>query len=432
MCIECVGNLWNKIISVYSLRKIYYEHTAKSNVPGVDNITGNNYRKHIKDETKFIRNQLVNKLYKFSKYRICYQLKGVQYPRVICIPTQRDKIVAYAITRLLQKLFGDAAKTPLPQTQINNIIQHIENFDYGIKLDIHDFYGSLDHEMLAARLSNKINDEYILSLIEQAINIDRRVSISGENKGVPQGVSFSNALANIYLDEIDKKYKKRKDSYYIRYVDDIILLSNNPVNFVDLKKDLRKIRLDLNENKEKIFCLKKDPFGFIGYEFQNNNVQLSDKSVKKFINTLDQIIRKNKNNLDGMIFKLNVRITGLIWGNKKYGWMFYYSQITNLKQIYFIDKILRCKLLPRYKILKRVDEIKKLIRVYWEIRKSLHKSRYILNVDQISVEEKRKTIRDVLKDKKVDTYIDEEVNRIYSNLIRREITYMEQDVQNLS
>ena len=432
MCIEYVGKLWEQIISLDNLRKIYDERIAKSNAPGVDNITGNEYRKRIKNEIELINNQLINKRYRFSKYRICYRLKGVEYPRVICIPTQRDKIVAYAITKLLQDLFGDAAKTPLPQIQINNIIRYMKNFDYGIKLDIHDFYGSLDHEILSAGLSNKINDEYILNLIKQAIHIDRRVSVSGENKGVPQGVSFSNALANIYLNEIDKKYEKRDNSYYVRYVDDIILLSNNPIDFVDLKKDLKKIRLDLNENKEKIFCLEKNSFSFIGYEFENSNVRLNDKGVKNFINTLDRIIRKNKKNIDGMLFKLNIRITGLIWGDKKYGWMFYYSQITDLGQLYFIDSILRNKLLPRYKITKRTAEIKKLIRVYWEIRKSLHKSRYILNVDKVSIEQKRKTIMVVLNDKKAYIYNDDEINMIYSNLIRREIADMEQDVQNLS
>ena len=428
---ENIQKEWEQIVSLENLRKIHDEHTIKSNASGVDNITGKEYSKRIEEEIKFINKKLVCQQYRFSKYKISYILKGVQEPRIICIPTQRDKIVAYAIVLLLNNLFEKVAKTPLPQTLIAEISERIQSFSCGIKLDLHDFYGSIDHDILFYKLQDKIKDEYILNLIRQAIDIDRRVSSSGENQGVPQGLSFSNALANIYLTEIDQKYRAIKDACYVRYVDDIILLSNNQEYFDCLKSDLKEIKLKLNEEKEHRIQTKINSFYFIGYEFKDGIVSIRDEGIKKVINSLDRIIRKNRSNINAMFFKLNIRITGLIWGNKKYGWMFYYSQTQDLSQLFFMDRVLRTKLFPRYGIKEdTIYKIKRFVRVYWEIRKSLHNSNYILNVDKVSAKEKSETIKTILRDNKEHTQ--KEIDELYFQVITREITDMEKDVQNIS
>lgn len=109
---------------------------------------------------------------------------------------------------------------------------------------------------------------------------------------MPQGLSFSNALANIYLTEIDQKYRAIKDACYVRYVDDIILLSNNQEYFDCLKSDLKEIKLKLNEEKEHRIQTKINSFYFIGYEFKDGIVRIRDEGIKKVINSLDRIIRK--------------------------------------------------------------------------------------------------------------------------------------------
>ena len=181
-------------------------------------------------------------------------------------------------------------------------------------------------------------------------------------------------------------------------------MSNNQEYFDCLKSDLKEIKLKLNEKKEHKVQTKINSFYFIGYEFKDGIVRIRDEGIKKVINSLDRIIRKNRSNINAMVFKLNIRITGLIWGNKKYGWMFYYSQTKDLSQLFFIDRVLRTKLFLRYGIKEdTIYKIKRFVRVYWEIRKSLHNSDYILNVDKVSAKEKSETIKTILRDNKEHT-----------------------------
>ena len=77
-----------------------------------------------------------------------------------------------------------------------------------------------------------------------------------------------------------------------------------------------------------------------------------------------------------------------------------------------------------------IYKIKRFVRVYWEIRKSLHNSNYVLNVDKVSAKEKSETIKTILRDNKEHTQ--KEVDELYFQVITREITDMEKDVQNIS
>lgn len=111
--------------------------------------------------------------------------------------------------------------------------------------------------------------------------------------------------------------------------------------------------------------------------------------------------------------------------------MFYYSQTQDLSQLFFMDRVLRTKLFPRYGIKEdTIYKIKRFVRVYWEIRKSLHNSNYVLNVDKVSAKEKSETIKTILRDNKEHTQ--KEIDELYFQVITREITDMEKDVQNIS
>lgn len=68
--------------------------------------------------------------------------------------------------------------------------------------------------------------------------------------GVPEGLSISNTLANIYMQDIDRKYRGFDYISYYRYVDDILILVNED-KIDDVKKniidDIEELGLELNE-----------------------------------------------------------------------------------------------------------------------------------------------------------------------------------------
>ena len=96
--------------------------------------------------------------------------------------------------------------------------------------------------------------------------IKEKVEKSERTIGVPEGLPISNTLANIYMHNIDRKYRKIDYISYYRYVDDILILVNED-KFLDIKKDIsediNELGLELNEKKDEE--LITESFEYLGY-----------------------------------------------------------------------------------------------------------------------------------------------------------------------
>lgn len=104
-----------------------------------------------------------------------------------------------------------------------------------LKLDIRNFFASIDHEALLRILREYISDKDIILLLENVISsfsseqpyVDRHMVVT-KAKGLPLGNLTSQLFCNVYMNELDQFAKhKLKAEYYIRYADDFILLSDN-------------------------------------------------------------------------------------------------------------------------------------------------------------------------------------------------------------
>ena len=79
----------------------------------------------------------------------------------------------------------------------------------------------------------------------------------------------SQFFANVYLNELDQFIKHQlRCRFYIRYVDDFVILDNNKERLNEIKKDIRiyldRIRLKLHKNKCRAYRVK-DGIAFLGY-----------------------------------------------------------------------------------------------------------------------------------------------------------------------
>ena len=93
---------------------------------------------------------------------------------------------------------------------------------YCLKADIKHYFDNVNHEILLGIIEKKIQDKDVLGLIEKILkNFDTPHS----GKGMPLGNLTSQFFANIYLNELDYFVKHTlKAKYYLRYVDDFVLL----------------------------------------------------------------------------------------------------------------------------------------------------------------------------------------------------------------
>ncbi len=434
------AKLWDALFSKKHLEDRYNEKIKGKSSVGLDNTTVIKFDSSIDEEISIIMRKVKNGSYTFTRYRQVLISKGAgKPPREISVPTVRDKLVSSVLNEFLVCLYGDACKSPLPQTIIADILAQVPMYSNFIKIDVSQFYASINHDILMKYIWKKIRKKQIISLIRSAITTGT-ISMSARGndskakreKGVPEGLPVSNSLANIYFLEIDNKYKSDNKIKYYRYVDDIIVLVNDE-DFDVIREDILDdiSSRDLKVNQEKVEIGKiADGFTFLGYCISDKFSTVRRSSVYRLETSLEELIRSYQHKNHKLLqWRLNLKITGFIIDNNKYGWMFFYSQITDTSLLHHLDWLVK-RLLSRYKLDKEVNP-KKFVRSYYEITKKLHETRYIPNLNEITITEKKEILTDIY-DKDVDDVSDESIEYMFRGIMRKEIQDIEKDVEHFS
>lgn len=146
------------------------------------------------------------------------------------------------------------------------------------KLDVKDFYESLDRDYLVAQIrENRRVTRHSERLTREFLDHCEQEGVTG----VPRGIALSATLAELALAEFDSHVRSLPDVYfYARYVDDIFILTNGRENPSDFRSSLASRLppgLQFNPRKSnKDWLLEKGPgpniparvssFDFLGYE----------------------------------------------------------------------------------------------------------------------------------------------------------------------
>ncbi|MCT4543245.1 MAG: reverse transcriptase/maturase family protein [Vallitalea sp.] len=435
-------------IKEYYLEKIQY----KSGI-GIDKINKKSFKDNLEKYSHYIVKKINNNTYKFTQYREILISKGRnKHPRVISIPTIKDKITLTILKDILYDLFNSDLENNPVKTIINNIKDTVDRneFDYYIKLDLKKFYDSLDHKYLLSKVSEKITKPELLNLIVKSIKtptIEMNEPKKGRKKkndiGVPQGLPISNILANIYFIDFDKKHIHSNRYKYFRYVDDILILCK--------KKDADKIKntisneltdkltfnLELHDEKKKEGDITQG-FSYLGYLIKNNKLSVRDTSLHKLELAIEELFVEYKNsqqkNLKLLIWKLNIKITGIIdtESKTKYGWVIFFSQINNTGVLRHLDRLVT-KLIHRFNLEKKINEnnleVKKFLRTYYEVNFRLNKTNYIFKPAKYNLDDKKKLLNETFK-MKVDNWDEDTVNYRFKKIIHDSIKDLEKDLQN--
>ena len=124
---------------------------------------------------------------------------------------------------------------------------------------------------------------------------------------MPIGNLTSQFLANVYLNELDYFIKhKLKAKYYIRYVDDFVILHSNK-KILEIYKDkinkyLNYLKLELHPNKSKIISLTR-PINFVGFRiFYHYKLlkKFNRKNIQRKLNKFNTLFKKDKINYDNI------------------------------------------------------------------------------------------------------------------------------------
>ncbi len=200
-----------------------------------------------------------------------------------------------AIKRL-RKFMGKVSRNGKVEGWFNN--NQIKG--YCLKADIKHYFQEVDHEIFLNIIEKKIKDEGVIWLVKRILDNNASGNYSG--KGMPLGNLTSQFFANVYLNELDYFIKHwLKARYYIRYVDDFILLNSSKEQLISggAIEDflIKNLRLELHPDKSKIIPLSKG-IDFVGFRnfyhyklLRKRNIRNMERKISKFT---DKEISKDK------------------------------------------------------------------------------------------------------------------------------------------
>lgn len=240
-------------------------------------------------EAPIIINRLIKEIdagtYKVKPYRNFKVFEPKQ--RMISAPHIEDRLVQHAVMRivshLIDKRFIDQSfacrvgkGTHSCSEQLTRYLQNFKEEDYFLQLDMSKYFYSIDKDILFNKVKRVIKCKKTLVVFREFIFSndyffsDSKDIIYFDNSpfGIAIGNYVSQTNANLMLNDTDHFAKRiLKCKYYIRYMDDIIILDNNKHKLAYIKKEMQKKieseNLRLNP-KSKIAKLKQG-VDFVGY-----------------------------------------------------------------------------------------------------------------------------------------------------------------------
>jgi len=114
------------------------------------------------------------------------------------------------------------------QTRIAARISSATSPLYAIKRDIADYFATVNHERLLAKLALLVDPaDYLFQLLTQRVHFlyQEDGCTQKATVGIPFGTAIACLLANIYLTDLDRQIEGMLGVDYFRYADDILLLS---------------------------------------------------------------------------------------------------------------------------------------------------------------------------------------------------------------
>ena len=168
-------------------------------------------------------------------------------------------------------------------------IRKIKDIDerYVLKSDIHDYFNSIDEEILINELGQIISDDdRLLSLLTDIISQDKcyfEGELMKEKRGAMAGVPLASFFANIYLKDVDEYFKDEGVAYY-RYSDDVIMFFKDEEELnryhLRFRKMIEDKKLQLNEEKTRIIA-PHEKWEYLGFSYKEGKIDLADITVDK-------------------------------------------------------------------------------------------------------------------------------------------------------
>ena len=425
--------------------ELYSKFIEGGSAVGRDGVRIEKFGKSVDQEIDLVIRKIRAGTYRFTAYREKLISKGAgRNPRQISVPTIRDKLVLKFISELLAEIYPEHVSQPPHHfiKKIHRASMSRPHTDFYLRLDIESYFPSINHNIMMRILRRTIRQKVLLNLIEDALKTPtgfKRGAGPRLAKGVPQGLSISNILSSLYLTDIDQKFDSIYGVNYFRFVDDILVIgdcqtTNQLSSDISVAmKSKRKIRCHaVGEGSKSTRVSLTEGIDYLGYNFQRDKIQVRSSSFKKMFSNLMKLFTamKYRNNRGPLIWRMNLRIGGCIFDERRVGWLFFFSQTKNMQQLKQLDAFVSGQ---AKKVLQPGDQgrLKTFTKGYHEIRYNFKESRYFPNFDKFDDAQKRSQVCILLPRKSVaelKALSSEDLDKLFRKCISKEIGELEKDM----
>jgi hypothetical protein len=234
--------------------------------------------------------------YKTSEYKVKRRFCTGKDRIIHVLPYYPDRIVHHCVMNVVEPIWQKGlirdTYAAIKGRGVHDGFGRIRGFlkdrpgsRYCLKLDVKQFYPSIDHEILKGIVRRKIKCRSTLGLLDNVID---------SAPGVPIGNYLSQYLGNLYLDAFDHWVKEVLGvKYYARYCDDLVLLDSDKARLHELFAQIREylqdnLKLRVKENWQ-VFPVAVRGIDFLGYRFFPDYTLIRKRIVKNFKQALAEV-----------------------------------------------------------------------------------------------------------------------------------------------
>ena len=274
------------------------------------------FERNLEIELFTLQDELWAQTYSPGPYASFYRTEAKR--RLISAAPFRDRVVHHALIQIIEStferrfIFDSYANRPGKGVHraLDRCTKYLRNSQYVLQCDVRQFFPSVDHAILKARLNKYVRDEQVLWLVDRILAtgvgiLDEMYEMAwfpGDDllaanrpRGLPLGNLTSQFWANVYLDPLDQFVKRQiKCRRYIRYVDDFLLFADDKPTLHAWKQQiiafLATLRLTLHEDAAQVRPVNEG-LPFLGFVVYPDHRRLKPRSGRSFCRRLAAQIR---------------------------------------------------------------------------------------------------------------------------------------------
>lgn len=278
------GNLWEQIISIENLTAAHEQaKKGKKHYTAVKKT-----EKDVEGNIVKVCEMLRNKTFTTGTYKIEDRMEGGKMRRIYKLPYYPDRIVQHALIAVIGPIFRKSlirdTFQSLPCRGTSDARRRVQKAmtgdntpKYALKMDIKQYYPSIDNKKLKTIIQTKIKCPDTLWLID---------NILASMPGLPIGNLTSQYFGNVYLYQFDWWVKQTlKAKHYYRYCDDMIILADTKQELRQWYKQIETALGDLGLTIKpdwQIYALDKQGVDFVGYVFSPNKTRIRTSIAHRF------------------------------------------------------------------------------------------------------------------------------------------------------